>query len=82
MRKYDYSFLKEKHLNQVTRLSRLIAEINTKEILRKMQYEDVFNELRKKQSLQSFTWSHIQPFCLAIICIQFIVSNLIITKKI
>ena len=32
----DFSFLKDKHLNQVTRLSRLIAEINTKEILMDM----------------------------------------------
>ena len=40
------------------------------------------SELRKKQSLQLFTWSYIQPFCLAIICIQFIVSNLIIIKTI
>ena len=59
MRKYDYSFLKEKHLNQVTRLSRLIAEINTKEILRKMQYEDVFNELRKKAIIDSVSGSNL-----------------------
>lgn len=59
MRKYDYSFLKEKHLNQVTRLSRLIAEINTKETLRKMQYEDVFNELRKKAIIDSVSGSNL-----------------------
>ena len=40
------------------------------------------SELGRKQSLQLFTWSYIQPIFLTIICIQFIVSNLIITKKI
>ena len=59
MRKYDYSFLKEKHLNQVVRLSNLISDINSKEILRKMQYEDVFNELRKKAIIDSVSGSNL-----------------------
>ncbi len=40
------------------------------------------SEIGKKQSLQLFTWSYLQPLILAIICIQFIVSNLLVTRKI
>ena len=40
------------------------------------------SDLTKKQSLQLFTWSYLQPVFLTIICIQFIVSNLLITKSI
>jgi len=40
------------------------------------------SEIGKKQSLQLFTWSYLQPLILAIICIQFMVSNLLVTRKI
>ena len=40
------------------------------------------SELGKKQSLQLFTWSYLQPLILTIICIEFIVSNLTVTKNI
>lgn len=53
MRKFDYSFLKDKHLNDILRLSNLIADVNAKELFRKELYGDVFNKLQEKAMIDS-----------------------------
>ncbi len=53
MREFDYSFLKGDHSNQVFRLSSLITDINAEERIRKIQYEYVFDALKKKALIDS-----------------------------
>ena len=48
MRSFDYSFLKEKHLNDILRLSAVLSDVQAKEGFRKLQYRDVFEKIRKK----------------------------------
>lgn len=38
MRSFDYSFLKEKHLNDILRLSAVLSDVHAKEGFRKLQY--------------------------------------------
>ncbi len=58
MRTYEYSFLKEKHLNDILRLTNLVTGISVREEYQKLQYGNVFESLRKKAAVDSIVGSN------------------------
>lgn len=53
MHKYDYSFLKDKLSSNLVGACNLIVELNAKENIRKLQYEDSFKALKNKAVIES-----------------------------
>ena len=49
---YDYSFLKKEIPGNIVGLTGVIADLKSKEIFRKLQYEETFNSLQKKTKLK------------------------------
>ena len=53
LRNFDYSILKEKHLNDILRLSAVLSDVHAKEEFRKLQYRDVFEKIRENAIIDS-----------------------------
>ena len=53
MRRFDYSFLKDKHSNNILRLSAVISDAHARQEFRKLQYHDVFENIREKAIIDS-----------------------------
>lgn len=53
MKKYDYSFLKKSIPGSIVGIVDIIADLNAKEMFRKLQYESSFEKLRKKAMIES-----------------------------
>ncbi len=58
MKRYDYSFLKEKHMNDVLRLCKAIADVNAREEMNKQQDPGIFESLRGKAVIDSVVGSN------------------------
>lgn len=58
MRKYDYSFLKNKVPGKVFGLTGIISDLRSKEEFRKLQYSDTFEVLRQKAVIESVEGSN------------------------
>ena len=55
---YDYSFLKKEIPGNIVGLTGVIADLKSKEIFRKLQYEETFNSLQKKAVIDSVKGSN------------------------
>ena len=58
MRKFDYSFLKNGIPGSIVGTIGIISDLNAKNQIRKMQYEQAFEELRKKAIIESVKGSN------------------------
>ena len=58
MRKFDYSFLKNGIPGNIVGTIGIISDLNAKNQIRKMQYEQAFEELRKKAIIESVKGSN------------------------
>lgn len=58
MRKYDYSFLKKDIPGNIVNLAAVITDLKGKEELRKLQYGEAFEGLRKKAIIESVKGSN------------------------
>ncbi|SFP86826.1 Fic family protein [Butyrivibrio proteoclasticus] len=58
MRKFDYSFLKKGIPGNIVGTIGIISDLNAKNQIRKMQYEQAFEELRKKAIIESVIGSN------------------------
>ena len=58
MRRYDYSFLKNKIPGNIVGLTDIIADLRSKEEFRKLQYSETFESLRKKAIIESVKGSN------------------------
>ena len=58
MRRYDYSFLKNKIPGNIVGLTDIIADLRAKEEFRKLQYSETFESLRKKAIIESVKGSN------------------------
>lgn len=58
MHKYEYSFLKKSIPGNIVGLTDVVASLRSKEEFRKLQYEDVFESLRRKAIIESVKGSN------------------------
>ena len=58
MHKYDYNFLKDKIPGNIIGLTDIISDLKAKEEIRKLQYEDTFEQLRQKAVIESVKGSN------------------------
>ncbi len=58
MRTFDYSFLKKEIPGTIVGTIGIIADLNARNQIRKMQYEEAFNELRQKAIIESVKGSN------------------------
>lgn len=58
MRKFDYSFLKNKIPGNLVELIDIISDLNAKEAFRKLQYESTFRMLQQKAIIESVKGSN------------------------
>lgn len=58
MKRFDYTFLKEKIPATILNTSNVIVDLNKKEEFRKLQYKDTFESLRKKAIIESVKGSN------------------------
>ena len=58
MRTFDYSFLKKEIPGTIVGTVGIIADLNVRNQIRKMQYEKAFDELRQKAIIESVKGSN------------------------